>query len=49
MPELPESETIRQVLEPQIKGDKIMEVTIGRSEIISFPMLIPFAHFFPAR
>jgi formamidopyrimidine-DNA glycosylase len=37
MPELPEVETIRRVLEPQIKGLKIIHITIENSQIISYP------------
>lgn len=35
MPELPEVETIRLVLGPQIKGLTIMSVTVNRPEVIS--------------
>lgn len=37
MPELPEVETIRQVLEPQIKGLTITTVTVNRTEVIGHP------------
>lgn len=37
MPELPEVETIRRVLEPQIKGLTITLVTVDRPEVISHP------------
>lgn len=37
MPELPEVETIRRVLEPQIKGLTITEVTVNRPEVIDHP------------
>ena len=37
MPELPEVETIKNVLEPQIKGLVITEVTVRRPEITAFP------------
>ena len=37
MPELPEVETIRRVLEPQIKGLTITEVTVNRPEVIGYP------------
>lgn len=37
MPELPEVETIRRVLEPQIKGLTITEVTVNRPEVIGHP------------
>lgn len=37
MPELPEVETIRRVLEPQIKGSAITSVTVKRPEVIEHP------------
>lgn len=37
MPELPEIETVKNVIEPQIKGLKIKRVTINRPEIIERP------------
>lgn len=37
MPELPEVETIRRVLEPQIKGLTITVVTVNRPEVIGHP------------
>ena len=37
MPELPEVETIRRVLEPQIKGLTITGVTVNRPEVIGHP------------
>lgn len=37
MPELPEVETIRRVLEPQIKGLTITAVTVNRPEVIGYP------------
>ena len=37
MPELPEVETIRRVLEPQIRGRAIEQITIRRPEIIARP------------
>ena len=37
MPELPEVETIRRVLEPQIKGVTITTVTVNRPEVIGHP------------
>lgn len=37
MPELPEVETIRRVLEPQIKGLTITAVTVNRPEVIGHP------------
>lgn len=37
MPELPEIETIKGVIEPQIKGLTIENITVNRPEIISHP------------
>lgn len=37
MPELPEIETIKSVIEPQIKGLTIDNITVNRSEVISHP------------
>lgn len=37
MPELPEVETIKRVLEPQLKGLKITNVTVNRPEVTAYP------------
>lgn len=37
MPELPEVETIRRILEPQIKGSVITSVTVERPEVVAHP------------
>lgn len=37
MPELPEVETIKRVLEPQIKGLTITKVTVNRPEVTAYP------------
>lgn len=37
MPELPEVETIRNTLEPQIKGEVITSVTVNRQEVVAHP------------
>lgn len=37
MPELPEVETIRRVLEPQVKGLIITAVTVNHLEVIGHP------------
>lgn len=37
MPELPEIETIKNVIEPQIKGLIIEEITVNRPEVIAQP------------
>ena len=37
MPELPEVETIKRVLEPQIKGLKIKHITVRRPEVVAHP------------
>ena len=42
MPELPEVETIRRVLEPQVKGLSITAVTVNRPEVIGQPIAEEF-------
>lgn len=42
MPELPEVETIKQVIEPQIRGLTIEQVTIRRPEVIAHPAASDF-------
>lgn len=37
MPELPEVETIRRVIEPQIKGLEIENIRLGNAQIIAYP------------
>lgn len=37
MPELPEVETIRRVIEPQIQGLAITKVTVTRPEVVAYP------------
>ncbi|MCM1193770.1 MAG: bifunctional DNA-formamidopyrimidine glycosylase/DNA-(apurinic or apyrimidinic site) lyase [Blautia sp.] len=37
MPELPEVETIRRVLEPQIKGSAVTTVAVNRPDVIAHP------------
>ncbi len=37
MPELPEVETIKRVLEPQLKGLTIKKVTVNRPEVTAYP------------
>ena len=37
MPELPEVETIRQILDPQIQGRTITKVTVHRQEVLAHP------------
>lgn len=37
MPELPEVETIKRVIEPQIKGLIIEKVTVRRPEVVAYP------------
>lgn len=43
MPELPEVETVRRVLEPQVKGRKITGITIAQPKIIAHPGADAFA------
>ncbi len=38
MPELPEVETIRRILEPQIKGSVITSVTVNQPEVVAHPI-----------
>ncbi len=42
MPELPEVETIKRVLEPQIQGLTIMNVTVKRPEVVAYPFADAF-------
>lgn len=44
MPELPEVETIKRVLEPQIKGATITAVTVNRPEVVGYPTAEEFRH-----
>ena len=37
MPELPEIETIKNVIEPQIQGIAIEKVTVNRPEVVAHP------------
>lgn len=37
MPELPEVETIKNVIEPQIRGATIQNVTVNRPEVVDYP------------
>lgn len=37
MPELPEVESIRRVIEPQIQGLRVAEVTVAREEVVAHP------------
>lgn len=37
MPEMPEVETIRRIIEPQIKGRKIVSVIINNPQVIAYP------------
>ncbi len=49
MPELPEVETVREVLEPQLKGIQIEESTVFRPEVIAHPSAEEFCAFLPGR
>lgn len=42
MPELPEVETIRRVIEAQIRGLRITNVTVRRPEVIAYPAAADF-------
>lgn len=37
MPELPEVETIRRIIEPQLAGQTILHVTINNPQIVAYP------------
>ncbi len=37
MPELPEIETIKNIIEPQVQGFSIKNVTVNRPEVIAYP------------
>lgn len=37
MPELPEVEAIRRVIEPQIQGLTVEQITVSRPEIVTHP------------
>lgn len=37
MPELPEVETVRRIIEPQIKAQKILTIDIGNQQVIGYP------------
>ncbi|MCD8348863.1 MAG: bifunctional DNA-formamidopyrimidine glycosylase/DNA-(apurinic or apyrimidinic site) lyase [Lachnospiraceae bacterium] len=43
MPELPEVETVRRVIEPQIRGLSIQNVVVSRPEVIAYPDADTFA------
>lgn len=43
MPELPEVETIKRVIEPQIRGRTITGVTVNRPEVVAHPAAEEFA------
>lgn len=42
MPELPEIETIKRVIEPQVQGLIIENVTVNRPEVIAYPTATAF-------
>ncbi len=42
MPELPEVETIKRIIEPQIQGLRIENITVNRPEIIAHPSVDEF-------
>lgn len=49
MPELPEVETIKRVLEPQIQGLQIINITVRRPEIIAHPTWEEFCTLLPGQ
>lgn len=44
MPELPEAETIKNVIEPQIKGVSLRDVTVHHPQVIAYPSAEEFAN-----
>lgn len=44
MPELPEVETIKSIIEPQIQGLTIEKVTVSRPEVIAYPVASAFCN-----
>ncbi len=42
MPELPEVETIKSMIEPQLQGLTIENVTVSRPEVIAYPAASTF-------
>ena len=42
MPELPEVEAIRRVIEPQIQGLTIEQITVNRPEVVAYPTVDEF-------
>ena len=46
MPELPEVETIRRILQPQVKGKSITAVDIRNAQVIAYPEPEAFASAF---
>ena len=42
MPELPEVETMKRILEPQIKGRRVEELILLRPEVIAHPAAASF-------
>ena len=43
MPELPEVETVRQIVEPQVAGKRILSVEIRNPQVIAHPEAEEFA------
>lgn len=43
MPELPEVETIRRVLEPQLQNRTIEKVTVNHKDAVAYPSVDDFA------
>ena len=43
MPELPEVETVRRIIEPQIKGKRVLSVEIRNPQIIAYPSVDKFS------
>jgi formamidopyrimidine-DNA glycosylase len=43
MPELPEVETVRRIIEPQLIGQTILSVSVSNPQIIAYPDATAFA------
>lgn len=49
MPELPEVETVRRIVGPQVSGKRILSVEIRHSQVIAHPESAVFANLLPGR
>ncbi len=49
MPELPEVESIKRVIEPQIQGLRVVKVTVARPEVVAHPTAEEFCERLPGQ